>query len=281
MIAGRLELLDADRAEVRRGPRGVSIAGFRMSPASPPVQHTSTSRDALGGVRAIVGAPLDASSSGWAWTCKDSGGQPSPPTIPARTPLSEPAQALRGSWRRPQSAAHRPRAISMQTRCRARGWCRGGSWPRSTWGTNQHLDRDAAHSAAAASTRRRWPRTTPTPANRPATRYTQAPVVFSWSTWPSGLSSLTRQQQDAGPGGADHDAATAPTRRRSRRGRKPGIVQTVDLRPTLPQQERARRLVRCARSPHSPSRPTDPACRCGETIRWAPIISQAQPTVVA
>ena len=61
-----VQLLAAHRRQVRLD-LGVSIAGLRMSPASPPVQHTSTLR-AIGLVLATVGAPLDASSSGWAWT---------------------------------------------------------------------------------------------------------------------------------------------------------------------------------------------------------------------
>src|SRR4051812_35586868 len=47
---------------------GVSTAGFRMSPASPPVQHTSTLRTPSAAYLAVVPAPFDASSSGCACT---------------------------------------------------------------------------------------------------------------------------------------------------------------------------------------------------------------------
>jgi hypothetical protein len=45
-----------------------SIAGLRMSPASPPVQHTSTVFVPAALALAMVPAPFEASSSGWAWT---------------------------------------------------------------------------------------------------------------------------------------------------------------------------------------------------------------------
>ena len=45
-----------------------SASGFRMSPASPPVHVTSTVRTPSAPYRAMVAAPLDASSSGWACT---------------------------------------------------------------------------------------------------------------------------------------------------------------------------------------------------------------------
>src|SRR4051812_45762423 len=53
-----------------RGARtsGVSTAGLRMSPSSPPVQHTRTPRMPSAAYLATVPAPLDASSSGWACT---------------------------------------------------------------------------------------------------------------------------------------------------------------------------------------------------------------------
>src|SRR5438067_381832 len=47
---------------------GLSMAGLRMSPASPPVQHTSTVRTPWSRYLCTVPAPFDASSSGWAWT---------------------------------------------------------------------------------------------------------------------------------------------------------------------------------------------------------------------
>src|SRR6185437_6834343 len=47
---------------------GRSMAGFKMSPSSPPVQHTRTVWTPSAWYRATVPAPLDDSSSGWAWT---------------------------------------------------------------------------------------------------------------------------------------------------------------------------------------------------------------------
>src|SRR5258708_24365725 len=50
------------------GDPGYSTAGFKMSPASPPVQQTSTLCTPSAAYLAVVPAPFDASSSGWAWT---------------------------------------------------------------------------------------------------------------------------------------------------------------------------------------------------------------------
>src|SRR5688572_7306366 len=47
-----------------------SIAGLRMSPSSPPVQHTRTVRTPWSWYLATVPAPFDDSSSGWAWTVR-------------------------------------------------------------------------------------------------------------------------------------------------------------------------------------------------------------------
>src|SRR5580700_2244901 len=49
---------------------GVSIAGLRMSPSSPPVAVTSTVCTPSAWYLATVGAPLEASSSGCAWTLR-------------------------------------------------------------------------------------------------------------------------------------------------------------------------------------------------------------------
>src|SRR4051794_13100399 len=46
------------------------MAGLRMSPSSPPVQHTSTVRIPAAWYFEIVPAPFDASSSGWACTVR-------------------------------------------------------------------------------------------------------------------------------------------------------------------------------------------------------------------
>src|SRR5512141_844463 len=55
---------------IASGEPGCCTAGFRMSPASPPVQHTSTLCTPSAASLAVVPAPFDASSSGWACTCK-------------------------------------------------------------------------------------------------------------------------------------------------------------------------------------------------------------------
>src|SRR5688500_13207769 len=49
---------------------GLSMAGLRMSPSSPPVQQTSTVRTPSAWYLATVPAPFDDSSSGWAWTVR-------------------------------------------------------------------------------------------------------------------------------------------------------------------------------------------------------------------
>src|SRR5512141_37211 len=53
---------------IASGEPGCCTAGFRMSPASPPVQHTKTLCTPSAAYLAVVPAPFDASSSGWAWT---------------------------------------------------------------------------------------------------------------------------------------------------------------------------------------------------------------------
>src|SRR3954451_13624610 len=58
----------ARTASMRARTSSLSIAGLRMSPASPPVQHTSTQYAPSSWYFATVPAPFDASSSGWAWT---------------------------------------------------------------------------------------------------------------------------------------------------------------------------------------------------------------------
>src|SRR5256884_8409739 len=55
---------------------GGSAAGLRMSPASPPVQHTSTQRTPSAVYLATVPAPFDASSSGCACTASRDNGLP-------------------------------------------------------------------------------------------------------------------------------------------------------------------------------------------------------------
>src|SRR5438067_3206836 len=49
---------------------GLSMAELRMSPASPPVQHTRTVWTPSAWYLAIEPAPLDDSSSGWACTVR-------------------------------------------------------------------------------------------------------------------------------------------------------------------------------------------------------------------
>src|SRR5665811_1940166 len=68
-------MISAARASSSRRTSGrraltssVSMAGFKMSPASPPVAHTRTVRTPSAWYLATVDAPLLASSSGWAWT---------------------------------------------------------------------------------------------------------------------------------------------------------------------------------------------------------------------
>src|SRR5215213_5126124 len=65
---------------------GESIDGLRMSPSSPPVQHTSTVFTPAAWAFATVPGPFDASSSGWAWTVmrQRRSSFDTPETLPAR-----------------------------------------------------------------------------------------------------------------------------------------------------------------------------------------------------
>ena len=55
---------------------GVSMAGFRMSPRSPPVAVTTRTCTPSATYLAMVAAPLLDSSSGWAWTAIKRSGSP-------------------------------------------------------------------------------------------------------------------------------------------------------------------------------------------------------------
>src|SRR5712675_1138608 len=81
---------------------GVSTAGFKMSPASPPVQHTRTLCTPSAAYLAVVPAPFEASSSGWAWTwSRASRSSVTPGTLPRAFERED----LHGS-----DASHRSRA---------------------------------------------------------------------------------------------------------------------------------------------------------------------------
>src|SRR4051812_8361583 len=68
-IASTLAWSSSIRTSCRRArTSGVSTAGLRMSPSSPPVQQTRTPRMPSAAYLATVPAPFDASSSGWACT---------------------------------------------------------------------------------------------------------------------------------------------------------------------------------------------------------------------
>src|SRR5688572_6864725 len=91
-----------------------SIAGLRMSPSSPPVQHTSTVRTPWAWYLATVPAPLDDSSSGWAWTVSrqrvGSGtgrGYPDPRSPPRGSAVAVPVVT---TGRGPRPAASEPPA---------------------------------------------------------------------------------------------------------------------------------------------------------------------------
>src|SRR5258708_6415807 len=88
---------------------GVSIAGLRMSPSSPPVQHTSTVRMPSAAYLATEPAPLDDSSSGWAWMVNKQRGSASD-IAPTLTPGSG---QLRLTAARALEAAHRLDMESM------------------------------------------------------------------------------------------------------------------------------------------------------------------------
>src|SRR5258708_6003009 len=68
-MASALARSSASRTACRSArTSGVSAAGLRISPSSPPVQHTSAARMPSAAYRATVPAPFDASSSGCACT---------------------------------------------------------------------------------------------------------------------------------------------------------------------------------------------------------------------
>src|SRR4051794_29556609 len=79
----------ARTAWMRLRTSSVSIAGLRMSPASPPVQHTSTQYAPSSWYLATVPAPFDASSSGGAWTLSRGGGGSSGTDTPGKVAGSE------------------------------------------------------------------------------------------------------------------------------------------------------------------------------------------------
>ena len=106
---------------------GVSAAGLRMSPASPPVQHASTQRMPSAVYLATVPAPFDASSSGCACTASRHNGLPAWSRGVAamrkrryRTALRSLTATARAPARVPRRArAPRPRP----GRCRGCGGC--------------------------------------------------------------------------------------------------------------------------------------------------------------
>ena len=117
---------------------GVSIAGLRMSPASPPVQHTSTVWTPSSWYRATVALPFDASSSGCACTVRTASGLPvavDGPIAAARDDRDrrEPSPKVTLSARRatdtvdPCRAAERSRCsarCSVSPSCSSRHRCR-------------------------------------------------------------------------------------------------------------------------------------------------------------
>src|ERR1035437_5306791 len=89
MVAARAN--SSRRTSVSRDrTSGVSSAGLRISPSSPPVQHTNTVWTPSWWYRATVPAPLDASSSGWAWTASRQSGSDTVITLPDGEHLSSP-----------------------------------------------------------------------------------------------------------------------------------------------------------------------------------------------
>src|SRR5690349_3384231 len=76
---------------------GRSIAGLRMSPSSPPVHVTSTEWTPSALYLATVAAPLELSSSGWAWTWSRASGSVMPEKLsaPATDPHRRWSQAAR------------------------------------------------------------------------------------------------------------------------------------------------------------------------------------------
>src|SRR5690242_10715947 len=93
---------------------GVSTAGLRMSPASPPVQHTSTLCTPSAAYLAVVPAPFDASSSGCActWSRQRRGSPVTAGTLPGRCYrkdlyFADAPQRTCAEWFEPDTAARR------------------------------------------------------------------------------------------------------------------------------------------------------------------------------
>ena len=87
---------------------GRSMAGFRMSPSSPPVQHTRTVWTPWSWYRATVAGPFEDSSSGWAWTARRHRRSAMPPNLPEPpVPLRSPRGPYARRHHRPDGRARR------------------------------------------------------------------------------------------------------------------------------------------------------------------------------
>ena len=85
--ARRASAFSASADRPWNGPPGSRSDGFWRSPSSPPVQQTSTVWTCSAWYLATVAAPLEASSSGWAWTLSSASRSCTPVRLATRLPV--------------------------------------------------------------------------------------------------------------------------------------------------------------------------------------------------
>ena len=237
---------------------GSRSAGFCRSPSSPPVQQTSTVCTPSAWYRATVGAPLDASSSGWAWTVSSvsrpsSLGSshphddiravsppPGSPTLPACPPPGRPCRVVACPSRRRAARRvrhrRRPGAAAADERA-AGGDDRRPRRPRRPWPASRRR-------AAGASP---LPTTGADGLGRPGAPFT---LQLPWA--PGGADRRPLHLRRRGPLAAADLERTAgrhrrdgPARDRRRRRR---------VRPLGRRRRSRRRPARSARAARSPAR---------------------------
>ena len=222
---------------MRSRTSGRSMAGLRMSPSSPPVQHTSVVWTPCEAYSETVPAPFDDSSSGWAWTVSSERREPIPATYrralrlrlarmsippePARRPRPVPPSVL--------TAAVALVAATLLAACGTTGRTLRPPPPGATAPTTASTFSTATSQGAAINT-------APTtagffvlssaafaPGATLPTPYTcdgaGNPPPLTWSDIPKGTVELVLALSDPDAGGYVHwmVAGIPPTRGRSRR----------------------------------------------------------------
>ena len=263
------------------------MAGLRMSPSSPPVQHTSTVRTPS----CVVAwppwpGPFEASSSGWAWTVSrhrrvghrrprypaaPALAAPCPP-VPARAAGADRTRAVSGAAAGPV-ARHLERGLPY-----ARRWHRGadGALHRKDtarrWACSSAWRTSSGPRPTSCSTGSRTPATPSTSPTRSRSRTSRRCAAASprWPrpasasrSRPPQLAAAGRQAPGPGPPGARARAARTWPARRSRRraaigdGARPSSESQHDQ--IAAQEEQARRDRPDSSRPRSP--PSGPGRR--------------------